>query len=92
MGNVPGVTAIGRAIFAIATIWLLWATWRARIGWIAAAGWALLLLALTSPWLLAWYTFWPLPFAAVSDDRRLLAITLFAEVLFLSHRIPGLAG
>jgi alpha-1,6-mannosyltransferase len=91
-GKIPAVGAIGRVVFGIGLVGLLWATWRGRIHWIAGAGWAILLLAVTSPWLLAWYTFWPLPFAAVSDDRRLLGATLFAEVLFLSHRLPGLAG
>jgi Glycosyltransferase family 87 len=91
-GHIPAVGAIGRVVFGIGLAGLLWATWRGRIHWISGAGWALLLLAVTSPWLLAWYTFWPLPFAAVSDDRRLLGATLFAEVLFLSHRLPGLAG
>jgi hypothetical protein len=91
-GGIAGVGAIGRVVFGVGVVWLLWATWRGRVHWIAGAGWALFLLAVTSPWLLAWYTFWPLPFAAVGDDRRLLGATLFAELLFLSHRLPGLAG
>jgi hypothetical protein len=91
-GHVGGVDILGRVVLVVALAGLLWATWKQRIGWINAAGWAFLLLAVTSPWLLAWYTFWPLPFAAVSGDRRLLGATLFTELLFLSHRLPGLAG
>jgi hypothetical protein len=91
-GSIPAVDEIGRAVFGLGVLGLLWATWRGAIGWIPATGWALLLLAVTSPWLLAWYTFWPLPFAAVGNDRRLLGATLFTELLFLSHRLPGLAG
>jgi alpha-1,6-mannosyltransferase len=84
-------TAI-RLLAAGVLLALLVATWRRRLDWIAAAGWALLVLGVTSPWLLAWYTVWPLPFAAVARDRRLLAATLFAQVLFLAHRIPAVAG
>ena len=91
-GHIPAADAIGRAAFALGVVGLLWATWRGSIDWIPATGWALLLLAVTSPWLLAWYTFWPLPFAAVGNDRRLLGATLFTELLFLSHRLPGIAG
>ncbi|MDQ6914924.1 MAG: polyprenol phosphomannose-dependent alpha 1,6 mannosyltransferase MptB, partial [Actinomycetota bacterium] len=64
-GHIPGVEVLGRVVLVLGVGGLLVATWRGTIGWIAAAGWALFLLAVTSPWLLAWYTFWPLPFAAV---------------------------
>ena len=75
-----------------AVIGLLVAVWRGTMDWIAASGWSLLLLAVTSPWLLAWYTFWPLPLAAVTRDRRLLAAVIFVQVLFVLHRTPALAG
>ena len=63
-----------------------------RTDWIAGAGWTLLALAVTSPWLLAWYTEWPLPFAALTRDRRLSRPRMFTQVLFLAHRIPAVAG
>jgi hypothetical protein len=91
-GGIAHVRTLGRIVFVVVTIGLLLASWRGLIGWISAAGWTLLALAVTSPWLLAWYLFWPLPFAAVARDRRLLAATLFAQLLFLSHRLPQLAG
>lgn len=58
--------------------------------WVAACGWALLAVVVLSPWLLAWYTVWPLPFAAVSRDRRLLAATLALELYFLVAHIPAI--
>jgi hypothetical protein len=62
---------------------LLLAAWTA--GWLvyvarggdalAAAGWALLGVVVTSTWLLPWYLVWPLGFAAAADRRRLLVAT-----------------
>ena len=62
---------------------LLLAAWTA--GWLlyvarggdalAAAGWALLGVVVTSTWLLPWYLVWPLGLAAAADRRRLLVAT-----------------
>jgi hypothetical protein len=65
---------------------LLWRTWRGY-DWVAASGWALLAISVTSTWLLAWYILWPLPLAVVSRDRRLLAATLAIQGLFVIHQI-----
>jgi alpha-1,6-mannosyltransferase len=61
---------------AAALLGLLWATWRRRVAWIAAAGWATLALLVTTAWLLPWYVIWLLPLAAVGGDRRLRLLTL----------------
>ncbi|MCW2953067.1 MAG: hypothetical protein JWQ48_2237 [Conexibacter sp.] len=61
---------------AAALLGLLWATWRRRVGWIAAAGWATLALLVTTAWLLPWYVIWLLPLAAVARDRWLRLLTL----------------
>jgi hypothetical protein len=53
--------------------------------WISGAGWALLVVAASGGTLHAWYTIWPLPFAALSRDRRLLAATLFLQAIFVAH-------
>ena len=50
---------------------------------VEATGWAFVAVLATSSWLLAWYTLWPLPFAALSRGRRLLAATLVLQVLFV---------
>jgi hypothetical protein len=44
--------------------------------WIRAGGWALAALLVTTAWLLPWYTVWVLPLAALSDDRKLRAVSL----------------
>lgn len=71
--------------------YLLWRVLRHRMDWIAASGWTLLALTYTTSFLLAWYTIWSLPFAALTRDRRLLAATLLVQILFLIHRLPPLA-
>jgi alpha-1,6-mannosyltransferase len=68
---------------------LLWRTWRGY-DWVAASGWALLAISVTSTWLLAWYILWPLPLAVVTRDRRLLVATLFVQALFIAHQTSPL--
>ena len=63
-------------------LYLLWRTWQGY-DWIAATGWALLAIAVTTTWLMAWYTVWPLPLAVISRDRRLLVSTLCIQLLWL---------
>jgi hypothetical protein len=70
-------------------VYLLWRTWRGY-DWIAASGWTLLAISVTSTWLLAWYILWPLPLAAIVRDRRLLAATLAVQGLFVLHQISPL--
>ena len=67
----------------------MWLTWRGY-DWVAASGWALLAIAVTSTWLLAWYTLWSLPLAAVTRDRRLLWTTLAVQALFIAHQTSPL--
>ncbi len=89
----PGVFPIDhdflKAGLVLIVLHLLWRTWRGY-DWIAAAGWSLLAISVTSTWLLAWYILWPLPLAAVSRDRRLLLATLAVQALFVMHQITPL--
>jgi len=89
----PGVFPVDhdllKGALVIVLVHLLWRTWRGY-DWIAASGWALLAISVTSTWLLAWYILWPLPLAAVTRDRRLLAATLFVQGLFVIHQISPL--
>ena len=89
----PGVFPIDhdllKAALVIIVVHLLWRTWRGY-DWVAAAGWTLLAICITSTWLLAWYVLWPLPLAVVSKDRRLLAATLFVQALFVIHQTAPL--
>jgi hypothetical protein len=89
----PGVFPVDHDLLKVAliliVIHLLWRTWRGY-DWVAASGWALLAISLTSTWLLAWYILWPLPLAVVTRDRRLLAATLFVQALFVIHQTSPL--
>jgi Glycosyltransferase family 87 len=89
----PGVFPVDhdllKASLVLIVLHLMWRTWRGY-DWVAAAGWTLLAISVTSTWLLAWYILWPLPLAVISRDRRLLAATLAVQALFLTHQISPL--
>jgi hypothetical protein len=89
----PGVFPIDHDLLKVALVLivlhLLWRTWRGY-DWVAASGWALLAISVTSTWVLAWYILWPLPLAVICKDRRLLAATLFVQGLFVVHQMVPL--
>jgi Glycosyltransferase family 87 len=89
----PGVFPIDhdllKALLVLVLAHLAWRTWRGY-DWVAASGWALLAISVTSTWLLPWYILWPLPLAAVSRDRRLFASTLAVQGFFVVHQLSGL--
>jgi hypothetical protein len=89
----PGVFPIDhdllKAGLVLIVLHLLWRTWRGY-DWVAASGWTLLAISVTSTWLLAWYTLWSLPLAVVSRDRRLLVATLAIQALFIVHQTAPL--
>jgi hypothetical protein len=89
----PGVFPVDhdllKAALVLIVLHLLWRTWRGY-DWVAASGWALLAISVTSTWLLAWYILWPLPLAVVTRDRRLLLATLVVQALFVVHQISPL--
>lgn len=89
----PGVFPIDhdllKAGLVLIVLHLMWRTWRGY-DWVAASAWTLLAIAVTSTWLLAWYTLWSLPLAAVSRDRRVLYATLAVQALFVVHQTAPL--
>ncbi len=89
----PGVFPVDhdllKAALVAIVLHLMWRTWRGY-DWVAASGWALLAIAVTSTWLLAWYILWPLPLAVVTRDRRLLVATLAVQTLFIVHQMAPL--
>ncbi|HXC23371.1 MAG TPA: hypothetical protein VNU28_02190, partial [Solirubrobacteraceae bacterium] len=89
----PGVFPVDHDILKLALVvivlHLLWRTWRGY-DWVAASAWTLLAIAVTSTWLLAWYTLWSLPLAAASRDRRVLYATLAVQALFVVHQTAPL--
>lgn len=78
-----------KGALVLVVLHLMWRTWRGY-DWVAASGWALLAIAVTSSWLLAWYVLWSLPLAAVTRDRRLLVATLAVQALFIAHQTSPL--
>jgi hypothetical protein len=91
LDSIPHLRAIGVVAAAIALLGLLRAVWRG-MDWISGAGWALLVVVASGGTLHAWYTIWPLPFAALSRDRRLLAATLVLQAIFVAHLLPEAVG
>jgi alpha-1,6-mannosyltransferase len=89
----PGVFPVDhdllKAALVLIVLHLLWRTYRGY-DWVAASGWALLAISVTSTWLLAWYILWPLPLAVITRDRRLLLATLFVQGLFIVHQTSPL--
>ncbi|HEV2974015.1 MAG TPA: glycosyltransferase family 87 protein [Solirubrobacteraceae bacterium] len=89
----PGVFPVDhdllKAALVVIVVHLLWRTWRGY-DWVAASGWALLAISVTSTWLLAWYILWPLPLAVIARDRRLLVATLAIQGLFVVHQLTPL--
>jgi alpha-1,6-mannosyltransferase len=89
----PGVFPVDHDLLKAALVLILlhlgWRTWRGY-DWVAASGWALLAISVTSTWLLAWYILWPLPLAVVTGDRRLLVATLCVQGLFVVHQTSPL--
>ena len=89
----PGVFPVDHDLLKVALVLivlhLMWRTWRGY-DWVAASGWTLLAISVTSTWLLAWYILWPLPLAVVARDRRLLVATLAIQALFIIHQISPL--
>jgi alpha-1,6-mannosyltransferase len=89
----PGIFPVDhtllKALLALVVLYLMWRTWKGY-SWIAASGWALLAIAVTSPWLLAWYTLWGLPLGFVSRERRLLIAVLSIQGLYMIHQLSPL--
>ncbi len=88
-GVFPVDHALLKAALVVIVLHLLWRTWRGY-DWVAASGWALLAISVTSTWLLAWYIIWPLPLAVIARDRRLLVAALAIQALFVVHQMTPL--
>jgi alpha-1,6-mannosyltransferase len=90
--GLPGVTSevrlVSRLFLIAALAWLVWLVWRRGYDWIAASGWALLAFVVASSWMLGWYVLWPLPFAAIANDRRLRVASLALVFYFVALRWP----
>jgi hypothetical protein len=91
LGGPATVMAIAHVALATTALALLAAV-RRGADWVAASGWMLLAVVVATSFLLPWYTVWALPLAAISADRRLIAATLFIELLFFVHQLGPLVA
>src|SRR5439155_13912686 len=71
-------------LFAIAYVWLLREAWRRRARLALTAGLALV----ATPWLLPWYTVWPVSLAAVEYDRAARWLALGVTAYLIRDSIP----
>ncbi len=85
-GVTPGVRVAAAGIMLAVLFLTLRACWRGG-SWLTAAGWTTLALLVTTAWLLPWYIVWVLPFAALSDSRRLRLATLALTAFMIAVRL-----
>jgi hypothetical protein len=78
------------AILLAAVVVLLVRT-RRGADWLTSAGWAFVALLVTTAWLLPWYVTWAVPFAALSNDRRLLGAVWALTLAIVVLRLPMFA-
>ncbi|MEA2413151.1 MAG: alpha,6-mannosyltransferase [Thermoleophilaceae bacterium] len=86
-GVTPGVRLLALFTLGCSLAWIAFRVWRGA-DWVAACGWAMVAVVVTSTWFLAWYAVWPLAFAAVSRDRRLMVATLGLQAFWLANHVP----
>jgi alpha-1,6-mannosyltransferase len=88
--GLPGVFPFDRALLrgalGLVVVYLLVRVWRGY-DWLSASTVTMLAVAVTTTWLLAWYTVWALPLAVLSRDRRVLWATLGVQGLFFVHQL-----
>jgi alpha-1,6-mannosyltransferase len=82
----PSVRLLCEGLFVIAAVSLVIRVWRGG-NWLIASGWAFVALLATSTWFMVWYTAWPLAFAAITRNRRLLIATLALQAYQVIERI-----
>jgi hypothetical protein len=81
------VKIVGAATFLLGSALLLYRTARGA-DWIGAAGWATLLLMVTSTWLTPWWILWVLPFAALARSPRLRVAAAAFTVFLVLGQLP----
>jgi hypothetical protein len=88
-GATSTIRLVATALMVVAVLTLAWAVWRRRIESFAAAGWAALALVASLTWVVPWYVYWALPFAALAAQRSLKVAALIASVLLTLMYLPG---
>jgi peptidoglycan/LPS O-acetylase OafA/YrhL len=79
-----------QVLHAMLAVWAAgWLVYAARGGdALAAAGWALLGVIVTTSFEWQWYLVWPLAFAAATGRRRLLIATCAVGAALVIGRVP----
>jgi alpha-1,6-mannosyltransferase len=86
-GVTPGLRTLTNLVLVAALAWIALRVWRGA-DWVAACGWALVVVIVTATWFLPWYAVWPLAFAAVTREPRLTAATLGLQAFWLLNHVP----
>lgn len=89
-GATAGLRVVATSAFALVAVTMLVRTWRGS-DWIAAAGWTIFALLVTTTWLWPWYIVWLLPLAALTEDRRLRVAALLVAAFLFATRVPLLS-
>ncbi len=82
------VKSVYLVAFLAAVMFLILRVRAGKVGWLTGAGWTYFGLLCATAWLLPWYAIWLLPFAALSDDRRLTVASLAITAYMLMIRVP----
>jgi alpha-1,6-mannosyltransferase len=86
-GVTPGLRTLTNLLLVGALGWIALRVWNGA-DWIAACGWALVVVIVASTWFLPWYAVWPLAFAAVTREPRLTAATFGLQAFWLANHVP----
>ena len=87
-GAPPWLLTGANVLLVLVVAALAAATWRGRIDWLPAAGWATFALILSLAWLQPWYAMWLLPLAALAGSRALTRATLAVCAYLLLTFLP----
>ncbi|MEA2155171.1 MAG: alpha,6-mannosyltransferase, partial [Solirubrobacteraceae bacterium] len=86
--SLPGWGHLVADALLLAAVGVLLVRTRRGADWLTSAGWAFVALLVTTAWLLPWYVAWAVPFAALSDDRRLLGAVWALTLAIVFVRLP----
>lgn len=75
---------VADAVLLVCLAWLVRRVWTGQLDWIRGAGWGTVAMIGTASLLVPWYVAWLVPLAALSRDRRLLAVTVVLTGLALT--------
>jgi len=87
LGVGPALRALTTVVVVGTLVWLFVRTWRGG-DWVAAAGWAGIVLAASLFQPMPWYVMWALPFAALARSRALYVGTIALTLAMFINCTP----